>query len=702
MAVTSPSPTRTGGVVPASPATGAASAGRNPATALVALLLVAMAAAAFSSGATGLAAESRVQMLVALGAVGATAIWLWRGVEAGTVPGGAVWGVVLLVGFAAWNGVSLAWSVAPDRTWIELNRAIAYAIVAGLGVLAAAIDPRARQRLADGFAVLAALTALYALGGKFAPGFHIGGVIDLDNTGTFTRLRAPLGYWNALALFCVLGLPLTLRVAVDAGRRIGVRLAALASLELLLVTLALTYSRGGVLALAVAIAVALAFSHARLRSLAMLGLAVIASAPAIAYGLLAHDLTTNGLPLSEREHAAATFGLLLFGALLALMLAGRLVLRLEASVAPDARRSARIGATLGAGLVVVLLLALVSVSLSGRGLVGTIDHQAHVFTTPRAESQYDPAHLLATNSGNRWVWWTEAAGAFSDRPVAGWGAGSFPVVHREYRKNRLDVLQPHSVPLQFLSETGIVGFGLAAGGLGLLLWMGIAGVRRLAPGHERELAAALLGASIAWLVHGLYDWDWDIPAVSFPALAFVGMLAARPRAPTSATRPQRPGRVIVLAAATLVGCTVALSSLLPAWSDAKAGAVIAELGASSSNPHALVRAERSAELASRLNPLEIRSLLAAATAAAYAGRPQAARAYLLRAVERQPSSVQAWLALASLGPSSGDRRVERLAIERALELDPESPQAPQLAAAAEQIAAPPQDSATAAGTPLSP
>jgi O-antigen ligase len=82
---------------------------------------------------------------------------------------------------------------------------------------------------------------------------------------------------------------------------------------------------------------------------------------------------------------------------------------------------------------------------------------------------YDPAQLVSADSENRWGWWKEAAGAISARPVQGWGAGSFGVTHLLYRRDTLSVQQPHSVPLQFLAETGIVGAVLGLGCLTLLL-----------------------------------------------------------------------------------------------------------------------------------------------------------------------------------------------------------------------------------------
>ena len=89
---------------------------------------------------------------------------------------------------------------------------------------------------------------------------------------------------------------------------------------------------------------------------------------------------------------------------------------------------------------------------------------------------------------------SEAVGGFADEPLRGWGAGSFPLVHRRYREDELAVRQPHSVPLQFLAGTGIVGLTLLLGLVAAAAAAGVGAVRRLA-GAERDAAAALLAAS---------------------------------------------------------------------------------------------------------------------------------------------------------------------------------------------------------------
>src|SRR5919202_5324468 len=221
-------------------------------TILAFALLAACAYAAFAHGAVRIPDETWLQVLIDLGALGAAAAWLMRGDWPRTTPAGWL-GVALLGAFAIWCAVSMAWSVAPDQSWLEANRALTYALVV---VLAFGIGHRIEQ-VALGWLVVATAVALYALAGKAAPG-----AFAADEP--IARLRAPLQYWNALALVCVMALPVALRVAVQRERADGVRLAALGAAYALVLTLGLTYSRGGLLALAVALVIVVALGSRRL------------------------------------------------------------------------------------------------------------------------------------------------------------------------------------------------------------------------------------------------------------------------------------------------------------------------------------------------------------------------------------------------------------------------------------------------------
>ena len=637
--------------------------------ALAVALIAACAYAAFADGATGTTAEARLDAAIVLIARAAAAVWLNGGVVAPRATRAGWISLALFGGFALWCGLSLAWSVAPDATWTETNRAIAYTLVVGCAfALGAAVD-----EIAIGLLGVASAVALWALAGKVVPGV-------LDDTATVARLRAPLGYWNALALLCAMAAPVAIALACDRARRGAWRLAALASLWLLVVVAGLTYSRGGILALAVAVAVLVVLGEARLRALGALGLAVLAATPGIAYGVTRDALNENGAPLHDRIAAGGVLAGILAVSLLALLGAGWVVLRFESRITPPERLIWRALAALALiGVVALLATGVISRSIDSFG------------ATRDAPSTSDPSRVLSTNSGNRLVWWKEAFGAFTDRPVAGYGAGSFPVIHLQYRKNQLEVRQPHDVPLEFLSETGLIGGVLGVGAVVALLAAAFTGAR--ARGGP---AIALLAAGAAWAAHALVDWDWDIPGVTVPALVALGALAGLP--PPARVR-RSPARRGLLALAGLAACLYLVSVALPAWSQSKADSALAS-AREDATPQQLQGAAARADLASRLDPLDVDSLFAAAAIADRRERLLEERRFLLDAVGRQPSDAGAWERLALVAVRLGDGPGAIEASAAGLKLDPRNRRLLKLARDTYAFNTPPQNSPTATGTPL--
>ncbi len=84
-----------------------------------------------------------------------------------------------------------------------------------------------------------------------------------DDFGAY-RLASPLGYWNALGVFAVIGMLLALGFAAR-SRSIAVRALAAASIVVLATTLYFTYSRGSWVALAVALVVLVLLDARRLQ-----------------------------------------------------------------------------------------------------------------------------------------------------------------------------------------------------------------------------------------------------------------------------------------------------------------------------------------------------------------------------------------------------------------------------------------------------
>src|SRR4051812_13243261 len=296
--------------------------GVHPAWWLALALGACVVYAAFDSGGIGLPAEARLQVALAVLAIAALGGLLFApGMRArASAPGWA--GLVLLALFAVWTGVTMAWSIAPDSTWAELNRSLAYLLAAGIGLAVGASLPRALERCAIGYLAIATAVALYALGGKVIPSFDVPGLIDLNHTAYFSRLRAPLAYWNALSLFCVMAVPVAVRTAAEPARGPRGRALATASLVLLLTTIGLTYSRGGFAALVVAMVVLVAAGPDRLRTAAAAAAGVLGSALPLVVGFTRDDLTHDLVPLVRRFGDGLLFGAMLAaGIVLAVWLA---------------------------------------------------------------------------------------------------------------------------------------------------------------------------------------------------------------------------------------------------------------------------------------------------------------------------------------------------------------------------------------------
>ncbi len=631
-------------------------------------ILVVILYAAFAHGAVSRSDDTRVEVAVAALAGIVAFGSLWLGTVRLSMARIAFAGVALLAAFAVWSGVSVLWSVAPDQSWIELNRVLTYVLAVCLGAAVGASLRRGTELIAGGFVAIATLVTVYALGQKLFPGLHISGVFTLNQTGPLARLQEPLGYWNALALFIALGAPAALALAVDSTRSVRQRLSCALVLQLMLTTIPFTYSRGGLAALAVALAIGVGLSADWLRSFAWLMVAVLCALPAILVGLLVHQLSLNDVALGTREGSGGLLALLVLVSLAIHALAGRQLVRGDARVRAAEARLPRLRKLVPICAAVLVVCVVIALLVSSRGLTGEVSQLWHDFTTTHVASNVNPSRFFSAASENRWVWWKEAAGAFSARPWLGWGAGSFPVVHLLYRQDMLPVQQPHSLPLQFLSETGIIGGLLGMGALALLLIAAARSVRRRLPGRERLLSAAVLAAAAAYVVHCCYDWDWNIAALSLPAFVFLGLLAAQPPGPRAPRSPRSTSRAVALSSATLWLCAFTMSVLLPQIAADKASAALVD--ASSTTPAGLAQAQANASAASELDPLSDQGLVAETSIATY--RDQLARAvmYLHQAVARDPSDPFAWQFLAVLDGTRGDRREAVVAEQRFLDLDP--------------------------------
>jgi tetratricopeptide (TPR) repeat protein len=531
-------------------------------------------------------------------------------------------------GLVVWQGFSMLWTIEADRTWNYVNRALVYLAFLVLG-LALGTMRRAPRFAAGWLAVVTAAAIGWALATKIFPGLSA-------ETERVARLNSPIGYWNVLALLTVFALPLALWIAALRSRPAWLRAAGVVYLYAALVALVLTFSRGGVAVGIVAVALWFAIARPRLESVAALALAIVPTLAVSGWAFSRPGLTKDGQPRSLQVHDGRWFALALVLGGIAAFAAAFFVARYENQRPLTEPWRLRLGR---AAVVAVVAAAAVGVgALLAAGI--TPSRVLHKFNEPAPVSAGQGANNLTNlSSSSRWNWWQEAWKAWRAHPVLGTGAGTFDLTHRKLRVDGTVATEPHNLPLQFLSETGIFGFilflGIALAGAGAL----IETLRRL-EGEDRLAAAALVVGLFAYVVHGVVDFDWDFIAVTAPAVAVLGVLLAAGR-PAHRRLGARRGVIAVAAGAF---AAAALYSLASPWLAARR-VDDAYAALSRGDPGGAVSDARSAH---DINPVSVDALLAWGLAEAGRGDVAAAGQIYTRAISSQPDNWRPWYFRAKL------------------------------------------------------
>ncbi len=594
-----------------------------------------------------------------------------------------LWALIGMLALTTLTGLSIGWSVAPDSSWEDAGRMLAYSGVFATALVLARVAPGRWPSVLGGVALAGAIVCGYALLTKVFPA-------QLDASDQYARLRAPYDYWNATGLTAALTAVACLWLG---SRRAGNRLlSALAypGLGLALVTLLLAYSRGALVALAVGLLVWFCIVPLRLRSAAVLIPSGLCAALVVAFDFANHALTTGGVPLAERAAAGHRLGVLLVAMVLVLAVAGVAIGFLSARHPPSLalRRKA---ATALLCLVGVVLVAFVgALGVSHRGLTGTISHTVSTLVNPNAPLPPNDTPGRLTSAGSvRARYWKEALDVFKAHPVLGTGARTYGTAHLRYRSETLEVRDAHGYIVQTLSDLGAVGLIVTLALLGA--WAAAAG-RATHPFDrrwrgwrwrrdphpepytpERIGMLAMLCLVVTFGVHSFADWTWFVPGTACVALICAGWLAGRgplgvASGAAAAGTPRRTsrgaGRVDDLGASArrigeraraglrepagraraAIALATLLAALLAAWAQWQpARSYEAAQAALLTSDHA--QAIALAGTAVSRDPLSVEARETLAAVQQSAGREAAARATLAEAVRLQPSNPQTWFAL---------------------------------------------------------
>jgi hypothetical protein len=399
--------------------------------------------------------------------------------------------------FAVLAFVSAWWAPRRGPAFDDAGRDLLY--LAALASAAALLRGRAARVVEPALIAGAMLVICYGLSERVLPG-----LITLSHSRTaLGRLEQPLTYWNATGALAAIGLVLAARVIGDAARPAGLRAAAAAAAVPLGAGVALSYSRGALLAALAGLVVLAALCPGRgaLRAMAIAPVAGLAAGVVVS---LPGGVRALAGDMARRELEGAV----VLVVLLALMAAAALAARGWAPPRED-RAAWRPSAGVAAGLVGVLV---------GLMLLGAALDRGPRTGTPQAGAT---ASRLASAQSNRYAYWRVALGGFADHPLRGLGGGGFADLWLQKRTVRDPAKDAHSLYIETAAEYGLLG--LAALGLAL---GGVAVSARRAWLRAPSLTAGAIAGLATWAVHAGVDWDWEMPALTLVAMLLAGLVLA--------------------------------------------------------------------------------------------------------------------------------------------------------------------------------
>ncbi len=606
--------------------------------------------------------------LVVRSEVGLAAWWIvLLGVAIGVLPlqriGSLAWLSISLLGaFAVWTGVAAGWSQSAELTIAELGRLVSYLGFLVLGMCVVRRDTV--RQLVNGVAVAFGVVSVLAVLSRLEPSMFPSNQVAAFFPGSQARLSYPLNYANGTGEFLAIGIPLLLMIAT-AGRTLAGRGLGAAALPVAVLGVVLTASRGGVLTAIVAVVAFYALAPDRLPKL-VTGFVAAAGSAIMVAALLDRGAVRNGLStpaaVSQRHQLTLLLIVVCIG-----------VAAVQIGIELLARRVSRpraltISRRRTAWLTVGVIVAAVAVAIAA-GAPHQLAHQWRVFkeTDVTGVVSGNVYSRLGTAAGShRYQYWVAAVHAFESKPLIGIGPGTFQFYWAEHGSLYEYIRNAHSLYLETLAETGVLGGALIVAFLLLLLVAGVARALRARAPARAVLAGATAGL-IAFCTAAAFDWVWQLAAVALVALLLgVAILASEPDPVVQVGIRERrwPTRIglagLALLATVAIGIPFATTAAIrSSQDDVSDGNLSAALGA--------------AATAQRLEPYAATPRLQRALILERSGDLRDARAAIAQATARGPTNWSIWLVRARIDAESGHEAAAAGDYRRAHALNPLSP-----------------------------
>ena len=420
--------------------------------------------------------------------------------------------LTLFIAYAAWTFVTLLWSPNQGDAWLGAGQTLLYLLVfwVALGLVSlGASRTWALAASAIGPAIVAAFT-LPTLS------THIDDLFQED------RLLGTVNYYNGEAAFLLV--PFWAAVYLAGSRSVSpiLRGAVLAGATLCVELAVLTQSRAAMVAMAVSLPVFFLISEKRLRglfALAPIALALLVTLPGLNDVYLAFP--NQEAVAAAIEHILPTVWLSAAGAGLYGLLWGLL----------DQRRELTSSVTrvIGGVALAVSIAALIFGAAAFTEQVGNpvswAEQKWEAFKNDDARGQ-EQSHYLSASGSGRYTMWKVSWEDFVAHPLLGIGTYNYEASYFQLREKvpYRWVRHQHMLPLEVLSERGVVGGILFFGFLATCVGAGLRERFKNLGSEGKAQVGAMIAAFTYWFVHACADWFLQQPAVTMPAMVYLAML----------------------------------------------------------------------------------------------------------------------------------------------------------------------------------
>ena len=487
------------------------------------------------------------------------AIILWWVISTGAVLGltalarmsPTAWAISgLILALSLWTLISLYWAPTAENAFNEFNRVALYLAV--FLVVSLVVSHLTIDRWTNGLTIATTAIAIVALVSRLFPGSFPDRGLSTAMPGEALRLFFPLQYWNGLAIFVALGIPLLARLAIISRRPLA-RGLALAPLPIIASVIYLASSRVGIMT---ALVVAITFFGLSERRWSAAAAVIVASAGSG----LAILVITNHRAIVDGPFSSSTAR---SQGIVAALLIALICAATGAVYGFGARLLGAVKLPRRLGQILVALVALLLIA----GLIAS--HPIRRFDAfkkappsgmAQQTSGYVNSHLIMGSGNGRWQMWKGAFRQWEHYPLIGNGAGSFTEWWSEHPQVDGKIRDAHSLYLQTAGELGVVGFAIL---IALFGFVAIIAVRRSlgATGDRRVTMAALAAVFFGYAVAVTIDWMWELTAVTVFVFVVLALLAAAPEAEKNAIAQKEPSAF----ARALRGRGLKLTTVIAAW-----------------------------------------------------------------------------------------------------------------------------------------